>query len=505
MDARTVVLTVPSAVILAGLIWHSLVALPRRRAAGFWGAVAVFGLLRGLGVRWVTEAIGASFPYEIRNPMLSIGGVAVQEIAGWAVVAYLAWWAGERFSRRARRPYLFLQVAWASLFLGAISWAVEAAAIAARWWHWTVPTASRVFLNVPAIGIADWFFVGLDFVLPFVAITAPALAHSRLRWLTLLFFPAHFAGHLLPGMWLQVVHWTLVLIALALALRTTAEDAAFADRRNWLPPAALALMLGDIAFVELLLVRQPELLVSIVPALAIWLTAIRPQAATLLAAASVVGALAMPSLLVAAAARAGGSALLWLRRGNRTAIALAAVAAFAIALHARSAMERRDLTERLDAAIAARDRGNVQDAARQLDVLARDHPTAYAPLAMAAEIDYRLGRLDEAHAKLARAVAIKQDFVRGYRLLAAIDLQSGRRDAGIRWARQGLEVAPGDVQLRYLAGENIVVQSAEEAAGMVALAFEVGDLTVAQRMTEQSLARWPEDERLQRISARLNR
>jgi hypothetical protein len=208
----------------------------------------------------VTQAIGASFPYEIRNPTLSLGGVSAQEVAGWAVVAYLGWWIGYRFSLRAERPFVFLQAAWASLFLGAISWAVEAAAIAARWWHWTVPTASRVFLNVPAIGIVDWFFVGIDFVLPFLALTAPALAQSRWRYLTLLFFPVHFAGHLLPGIWLHVVHWILVLIVVVLALRSTAEDRAFNGVRGWIPTAGFAVMILDVALVETFVVKRPELL-----------------------------------------------------------------------------------------------------------------------------------------------------------------------------------------------------------------------------------------------------
>jgi hypothetical protein len=227
MNTRVIVLALPSAIILAALVWHSLVSMERRRAGLFWLSVVVYGVLRGLGVRFVTKAIGASFPYEIRDPMLALGGVAAQEIAGWAVVAYLAWWIGDRFSRRARRPSLFLAVAWASLFLGAIAWAVEAAAIAARWWYWTVPTASRVFLNVPAIGIVDWFFVAIDFLLPFVAMTAPSLRGKRSRYLSLLLFPAHFAGHLLPGVWLHVVHWSLVLLFVGLALRVRVEDRPF--------------------------------------------------------------------------------------------------------------------------------------------------------------------------------------------------------------------------------------------------------------------------------------
>ena len=462
-DSRLLILAIPSAVILAGLVWHSLVALPRWRAAAFWSAVLAYGIARGLGVRFVTGSIGASFPYEIRNPMLSFAGVSAQEVVGWAVVTYLAWWIG------ARRPQLFLQVAWGALFLGAIAWAIEAAAIAARWWHWTVPTASRVFINVPAIGIVDWFFVGIDFLLPFAAITG-----SRLRWryLTLLFFPVHFAGHLLPGIWLHVVHWMLVLIAAWLALRSSATDRPFADVRSWIPAAGFFLIVADVAAVDLFLVRRPDLLVSIIPVVVLWLVGMR-----------------------------GGSAP-WLRR--HAVAMLAAIAIFAVALHAKSARDRADMTRRLDAAIAERNRGNLSAAVVQFDAIARDHPIDYAPLALAGEILYRTGDLESARERLARAVEIKQDFVRGYRMLAVIDARRGRRS---EWAARGLEVAPDDLQLRYLAGEDIVpaIDSPDVAAGLAALAYEVGDGTTAERIVRTAVARWPDHRRLRAIATRLLR
>lgn len=505
MPDRLLILALPSAVVLAGLVAHSLGAMPRRRAGAFWVAVLAYGIVRGLGVRWVTGVIGASFPYEVREPLLSLGGVSAQEVAGWAIVAYLGWWIGFRFSLRARRPYLFLQVAWAALFLGAISWAIEAAAIAARWWIWTVPTASRVFLNVPAIGIVDWFFVGIDFVLPFAAITAPSLRDRPVRFLTLLLFPAHFAAHLLPGVWLHAVHWLLVIIATVLALRSDAEDRPFAWHRDWIPTAAFAAIVLDVAVVNVLVVRRPELLQSFVPAVAIWLAAIRPALALATGVASLLAAAALPSLLVATAVAVGGAVMLWLRRRSAAWLAVAAIAVFAVLVHRSTAASRADLTGRLDRAIAERTRGNLGEALAQFDAIARDHPTTHVPLAMAGEIDYRGNRLDAAYAKLARAVEIKQDFVRGYRLLAAIDLQRQRRAEGAAWASRGLEVAPEDLQLRYLAGHDVLaaVDTAEAAAGMAALAFEVGDAAGAGRFVSAGLARWPDDPRLRGVAAAL--
>jgi len=506
MNTRVLVLALPSALILIALVWHSLGAMSRRRAGLFWISVVAYGILRGLGVRAVTKSIGASFPYEIRGALLEIGGVSAQEVAGWAVVAYLAWWIGDRFSRRAKQPSLFLAVAWASLFLGAISWAVEAAAIGARWWHWTVPTASRVFLNVPAIGIVDWFFVAIDFLLPFVALTAPSLANARWRYLTLLLFPVHFAGHLLPGVWLHIVHWCLVLVTVGLALRLRAEDRPFSEVRNWVPPAAFAVMVIDVALVDLLIIRRPELLQSVVPVVATWLAAVHPFSAALLGGGAVLAALKLPSMLVAVAVVVGSAVLLRLHARRMIIIPLAVLALFAFGFHRSTAAARTDLTARLDRAIADRNRGDVDGALAQFDAIARDHPTSYVPLALGAELDYRRNALETAREKLAGAVEKKQDFIRGYRLLAAIDLQSGRRAEGVEWARRGLEVAPGDLQLRFLAGEDVLraIDTPQTAAGMVALAFEVGDLARAQAIARHALARWPHDPRLRRIAARLD-
>ena len=88
MQPRVLILALPSLVVLALLVWHSWRSLPRRRAVAFWVSVAVYGVLRGMAVAWVTrEGLGAPLPYQIRDPLLSVFGVSLQEVAGWAIVA----------------------------------------------------------------------------------------------------------------------------------------------------------------------------------------------------------------------------------------------------------------------------------------------------------------------------------------------------------------------------------------------------------------------------------
>ncbi|HWN41272.1 MAG TPA: tetratricopeptide repeat protein [Thermoanaerobaculia bacterium] len=520
MEPRVLILALPSLVVLALLVWHSWRSLPRRRAIAFWVSVAVYGLLRGVAVAWVTrEGLGASLPYQIRDPLLSVFGVSLQEIAGWAIVAYLAWWLGERFARQEKKgPRLFLQVAWGCLFLGAISWAVEAAAIAAGWWHWTVPAGSEVLLRVPWIGLVDWFFVGTDFLLPFLVLTAPALAGRPVRFLALLLFPVHMASHLwvgnlsegvpIPGF--HLVHWLLLGLVIWLALRSPAEDAAFSGP-DGIPAAGLGIVLLDVALVELFLVDRPVLLASVVPAAAVALQALRPGFGSGVAAGAVVGSLAFPPLILSALPAFSVLVLRFGRRNRWAAPALmAALASLALVMHGRVGKAEEDLKRRLDEALLARDRGDLTAATKELSDLSRDHPDSHVPRALLGEIQYRTGRLDEARASYEEAVEIKQDFVEGYRYLAVIHLQKGRRDAAAESAARGLAVAPGDLELRYLQGREIgelwpeiEAQGPAAAKALAGLAYEVGDVSGAVEVLDRGIARWPEDRELRSLRGRM--
>ncbi|HEX5717906.1 MAG TPA: tetratricopeptide repeat protein [Thermoanaerobaculia bacterium] len=474
MEPRVLILALPSLVVLALLVWHSWRSLPRRRAIAFWVSVAVYGVLRGVALAWVN-----------REDL----GKAVQQAAGWAIVAYLAWWLGERFARQEKQgPRLFLQVAWGSLFLGAIGWAVEAVSAAAGWRHWTGPAGSEVLLRVPLAGLVDWFFVGTDFLLPFLVLTAPALAGRPVRFLALLLFPAHMASHLwvgnlsegvpIPGF--HLVHWLLLGLVIWLALRSPAEDAAFSGP-DWMPAAGLGIVLLDVALVELFLVDRPLLLASVVPAAAVALQALRPGIGSGVAAGAVVGSLAFPPLILSALPAFSVLVLRFGRRNRWAAPALmAALASLALVMHGRVGKAEEDLKRRLDEALR---RG---------------------------EIQYRTGRLEEARASYEEAVEIKQDFVEGYRYLAVIHLQKGRRDAAAESAARGLAVAPGDLELRYLQGREIgelwpeiEAQGPAAAKALAGLAYEVRDVSGAVEVLDRGIARWPEDRELRSLRGRV--
>lgn len=530
MDLRLLLLTVPSLAVLVLLVLHSARTLARARAAGFWAAIVAYGFVRSLGVKWVTEkGLGASVPYVIREPLFPVFGVPPQELAGWAIVAYLGWWLGHRFAAARKggvEPRLFPQVAWACLFLGAISWAVEAAAVAAGWWRWTLAASNPLFLGVPFIGIVDWFFVGVDFLLPFVVITAPALAGRPVRFLTLLAFPLHFGAHLFVGRIAAAVpiplfhlaHWALLAVVVWLALRSETRDAAFDEaserRHGWLAVTGFAVVLVAVIGVALLLGR-PDLLPSVLPVIAVAVQTLRPAAGFLLGAAALAaGAWLMPLALGAlpAAAHAG---LEWGRRHRWSpAVALAVIAAAALATHGAGARDEADLTRRLDGAVAARDRGELAVAEKELRAAWRDHPGSHVPPALLGEIYYRTDRLEEAHEALVAVVRIKPSHAPAFRHLAVIDLRRGDAASARRFAEAGMAAEPGDVQLQYLASRAAgasIEPSLVRATGLgfaatralASLAFEVGDQAGAARIVDQAVVLWPQEPWLHRTRVRL--
>lgn len=514
MDPRVLILTIPSLLILGLLIFHSWRTLPGPRAAAFWCGVLLFGILRGVALRWVTvRGLEASFPYVIHDPLFPVLGVPIQEITGWAIVIYIGWWLGHRFSEK-----LFAQIAWACLFLGAISWTVESAAVAAGWWHWTVPVSNPLFINVPFIGIMDWFFVGVDFLLPFMAITAPALARRPVRYLALLAFPLHFGAHCfintiseaIPIPLFHLAHWALIGILIWLAARSATVDHAFREhpgrRIEWIPLVGLAIILLDAAAVELLLVRRPELLFSILPAATLALHSLRPALGSAVGAAGLILGVWVNPLLLAAVPPAAAMLLGWGRRHSRWAPAavLALMSLLAFQVHTAGARKHEDLVRRLDSALAARDRADLVRARQELEDACRNFPGSHVPFVLLGEIHYRTDQLARARPLFLNAIRIKQNDIQSFNYLAVIDLRLGQNASAARFAEEGLKIDPRSLELMYLRQratggpiqevlDRFAQLESKRAHTLASLAYEVGDLEGAIDMLERGLAQWPRE------------
>jgi hypothetical protein len=472
------ILALASVLALAALMAHSHRSLPRSRACAFWCAAALYGIARGIGVRFVTERVlGARAPYVMHGEALTVAGVPAQEVVGWALVAYLGWWLGWRFSLTLddahARPHaassrgsarLFPQVLWACLFLGAIGWTVETAAGAAGWWHWTLP-GSPLLLGVPAIGIVDWGFVGIDFVLPFLAITSPALAGRPVRWLALGAFPLHFLAHAsvahssapMRTLPLFIVHAGVFGLVLWLALGSRAREVSFREgvphAWRWLPLLALALILGVSAGVETFALGRPSLLVSLAPSALVVAVALAPAA--VLPGGAIAAGLSLLSVpFVLAAIPVVGAALVrWagLDHRARRRAAVLGVAVIAAGIHVEGWHREGVLRTRLAVALEARDRGDLEGAILALRGISGDFPGSHAPRLFLGEIAYRRGDLAEARDAFDTAVAIKPDATMAHRYLAAIALRQGDPTSAAILCKRGLERAPEDPDLLHLA------------------------------------------------------
>lgn len=541
MGTRLLILTLPSAVILTLLVVHSLSSLPRWRALAFWGTAALYGILRGAAVRLITErGLEGSAPYVVHEPGLAIFGISLQEVVGWAIVSYLAWWLGQRFSEslpepatrvtltEVRRdlggpasrppPRLYPQILWGCLFLGSVSWTVEAAASAASWWHWTIPARSGLLGNVPFIGLGDWFFVGTDFLLPFVLLTSDARPRAVSRFWVLALFPVHFAAHLIP--WrlgaipipiFHLVHWGLLFGVVIASLVSKTRESAFVDprgrARRLLPVLATMAVLAVAGLVHLLW-GHPSRMVSLLPVLAMLAGSFSDLGGILVGAAGVLAIVAQPGAALAAVP----AALAWTFRKLRSpasrrlasAGAASALLAAALLVHTHTARRDAELREGLDGALSLRNAGDIEGARRALASLAFRFPESHAVQGFLGEIEYRTHHTEEARAAFREAIDIKPDFLMGRRYLVVMALEEGDRATALAEARAGLRIDPSDLELRYLearaasASTDRLIADALSAGpqpsrGLAALAYEVGDIESAVRLIDRALETWPDD------------
>ena len=567
----------PSALALALLVAHSLAALERRRALAFWVAIVGYGWVRHLAIRAITEdALDGRFPYRLQRPLLAIFDVPLQELAGWAIATYLAWWLAERLAgeggapasrdgaprlrsrdgaprlgsrdgaprlgsrdgaprlgSRDGAPRLGVVIAAAALALAATSWLVETAAGAAGWWRWTVAVGPELAARRAADRARRLVVRGrrlpvavsrLDFAMPLLA--------GRWRWATLAVFPLHFAAHavpqpLAPGWsFADLAHWLLLAGAIVIAAVWRGGERAFAPATSRLvaalPWAALAAIGAVAVGVELGVARDPRLLTSVVPLAGVALATYSRRAALSAAALALVLGLThhaswLPGAVVLAAAATLSRALSQPRaprprraaRVTQAAAIAVGVAVLAIAVQAAAAEREGELRRGLDAALAARDQGALELALAQLLALETEFPRAPAPASFAGEILYRQGRLAEAASAFARSMQ-RHAHPRAARYLAVVALRRGERARAAEWAAIGLDVAPRDAELAYLAGrargealELPAAADAELASRLAALAFEVGDHDGARLCIATALGRWPAARRLHEQAVRV--
>ncbi|MEA1997105.1 MAG: hypothetical protein U9N45_05675, partial [Gemmatimonadota bacterium] len=157
-------LLAPSGILLILLFLHSWRYRGRRMTLTFFSLCLAFGILRGNLIHYIiTRYLGGdSLPYLFLRPVVKVWNASIQECIGWMFALYLSWstveWVLTRQSKDSSVP-LFRLIGLSGIFMGAVSYAVEAAAAGVKWWVWVFPIRNPYFVEVPFAGIVAWISV----------------------------------------------------------------------------------------------------------------------------------------------------------------------------------------------------------------------------------------------------------------------------------------------------------------------------------------------------------
>ena len=261
------------------LVVHAVRARGGRTTFLFFVPAFLFGVVRGNSVA-VLAGGENSGPYIFSEALISIGRAELPACVGWVFALYLSWTLAEGVLRR--RPELggavFPLSAFALLTMGCFSDAVETTASGVGWWRWNIVSPSTALLpgGTHLFGIVEWMSVGLDFLLPFLLFRTARGAKSGLAWGTLLLYPLHWGCHwkyvTAPGFphAYEIYHALIVLAVLLFPLFKGQRFAPSQVREargpvTLLPIVALAGMFTVLIWVDLGVLKSPELLISLLP------------------------------------------------------------------------------------------------------------------------------------------------------------------------------------------------------------------------------------------------
>ena len=341
-------LLVPMSVFLALEVYHLARRGGWRFSLTFFAGVFAYGIIRANALGFAMWLENAQLPYAMGKSGLKLGFSSLTEPFGWAFALYGSWFIAEGMLRRTKRwdgevfPVVFLS----ALLMGGFSYAVEAAATPMGWWHWAIGTAGNPFVYaVPHLALLDWGHVAVDFLLGFLFAECTKYRQSKWRYFAFWTFGAHILTHVFPdkvgqmGWVYDPYHWGMMwaLGVAGLFWPLKLESPGWAGgkvrlwgggRIDWIPGAAVSVMLLICLYAALVVSGDWMLLLTIAPLGAAVLVAVAGVPAALAAAAAAVGSYFHPySVLTLLPA---GSAWLYGRRFLHTRTRAATVGTIAV-------------------------------------------------------------------------------------------------------------------------------------------------------------------------------
>ncbi|MCI0409810.1 MAG: tetratricopeptide repeat protein [Acidobacteria bacterium] len=261
------------------LIVHSVKLRGVKTSLYFFLSAFLFGVLRGNSVVYLSSE-GNSGPYIFSDALIHVGKAELPACVGWVFALYLSWTLAEGVLRG--RPGLgkavFPLSSFAMIAMGCFSDAVETTASGVGWWRWNIINRATPLLpaGTHLFGIVEWMSVGLDYLVPFLLFRTPRGARSPLAWTFMLLWPLHWATHwkyvTAPGLphAYEIYHALIVLAVPVFVLlkspALTPESPRTVSRGVALiPNAALLGMFAVLASMDLGVLKDPELLISLFP------------------------------------------------------------------------------------------------------------------------------------------------------------------------------------------------------------------------------------------------
>ena len=505
MNRQMAILVLPAFCVLVGLIVHSLKFRGRRDTLYFFIAAALFGIIRGNVIWWITAVhFQGKFPYVFQNRVMGVYHDSFTADAGWIVCTYLGVFLAWRIADRIpwARGRVFALVSLSCLFNVGLAYAVESTAITMGWWEWTISTKSAVLRDVPLAGIEAWFSIGIDFLLPYLLIRHVRRPGQWWPYLSLLIFPGHMLTHLsnqrvsalLPVVPYDIYYFLLFMAVLVLPFvselrlartffpeRALGRDKQGAPIRGIkpflersIPFFGLGVVVGVLLFCDLVLHRNPSLLVAKIP-LGLYtllaVPALPPLAVLILAAILPVflGVFLLPPIMIPLFFFALRGRSLWPRRPwlrwAYVAVPLVLTAWFYVWSHQRDEVDRRywALIQNAKVVAATNPSGADQELVQAVNLKPYSLPAHEARVMLA----FQTKNYDQAEAILKHMLELRPISEEISANFGNLYLLRGNYDEAERWFKKALAINPQHAYSREMLQNLDRLRKGERTQGLI--------------------------------------
>ena len=505
MNRQMAILVLPAFCVLVGLIVHSLKFRGRRDTLYFFIAAALFGIIRGNVIWWITAVhFQGKFPYVFQNRVMGVYHDSFTADAGWIVCTYLGVFLAWRIADRIpwARGRVFALVSLSCLFNVGLAYAVESTAITMGWWEWTISTKSAVLRDVPLAGIEAWFSIGIDFLLPYLLIRHVRRPGQWWPYLSLLIFPVHMLTHLsnqrvsalLPVVPYDIYYFLLFMAVLVLPFvselrlarpffpeRALGRDKQGAPIRGIkpflersIPFFGLGVVVGVLLFCDLVLHRNPSLLVAKIP-LGLYtllaVPALPPLAVLILAAILPVflGVFLLPPIMIPLFFFALRGRSLWPRRPwlrwAYVAVPLVLTAWFYVWSHQRDEVDRRywALIQNAKVVAATNPSGADQELVQAVNLKPYSLPAHEARVMLA----FQTKNYDQAEAILKHMLELRPISEEISANFGNLYLLRGNYDEAERWFKKALAINPQHAYSREMLQNLDRLRKGERTQGLI--------------------------------------